>query len=146
MYTWNMIHITPAISIDESEFRETFVRASGPGGQNVNKVATTVQLRFDVTNSPSLYGEVKERLISLAGNRVTETGILIIEAGRFRTQARNREDAIERLVELIRRAALRPKTRRKTKPTLASKLRRLESKRRSAEIKRTRGPVRPSDE
>ena len=141
-----MIHISPGITIDESEIKESFIRASGPGGQNVNKVATTVQLRFDVANSPSLTGEIKERLASLAGNRMTETGVLIIEAGRFRTQARNREDATERLVDLIRSAAQKPKIRRKTKPTLASKLRRLESKRRSAEIKRTRGSVRPSDE
>ena len=138
-----MIQITPTIAIDESEIREDFVRASGPGGQNVNKVATAVQLRFDVANSRSLPEEVRKRLISLAGNRITENGVLIIDARRFRTQGRNREDATDRLVELIRNAAQRPKIRRKTRPTLASKIRRLESKRRGAESKRVRGPVHP---
>jgi len=141
-----MIHITRTITIDESEIQEYFVRASGPGGQNVNKVATTVQLRFDVANSRSLPEEVRTRLTSLAGNRITEDGILIIDARRFRTQSRNREDAIARLVELIRNAAQRPKIRRKTRPTLASKIRRLESKHRVAESKRLRGPAYPGDE
>ena len=141
-----MIHRTRTIAIDESEIQEYFVRASGPGGQNVNKVATTVQLRFDVANSRSLPEEVRKRLISLAGNRITEDGILIIDARRFRTQGRNREDANDRLVELIRNAAQRPKIRRKTRPTLASKIRRLESKRRGAESKLVRGPVHPDNE
>ncbi|MDP2856201.1 MAG: alternative ribosome rescue aminoacyl-tRNA hydrolase ArfB [bacterium] len=141
-----MIQITRTITIEESEIREYFVRASGPGGQNVNKVATTVQLRFDVANSRSLPEEVRKRLISLAGNRVTEDGILIIDARRFRTQGRNREDATDRLVKLIRSAAQRPKIRRKTRPTLTSKIRRLESKRRGAESKRVRGPVHPCNE
>ncbi len=141
-----MIHITRTITIDESEIQEYFVRASGPGGQNVNKVATTVQLRFDVANSRSLPEEVRKRLISLAGNRITEDGILIIDARRFRTQRRNREDATDRLVELIRKAAQRPIIRRKTRPTLTSKLRRLESKHRGAERKRVRGPVHPCNE
>jgi len=134
-----MIRITRTIAIDEREIQEHFVRASGPGGQNVNKVATAVELRFDVANSPSLSEEVRKRLITLAGNRITEDGILIIDSRQFRTQGRNREDAIERLVELVRRAAQRPKTRRQTRATLASKLRRLESKRRSAETKHVRG-------
>ncbi len=136
-----MIPITASLSIDESEIHEDFIRASGPGGQNVNKVATSVQLRFDAANSRSLPEEVRQRLIALAGNRITADGVLIIEARRFRTQARNREDATARLVELIRSAAQKPIIRRKTRPTLASKERRLETKRRGAENKRVRGPV-----
>ena len=136
-----MIQITRTIEIDESEIQENFIRASGPGGQNVNKVATTVQLRFDVANSRSLPDEVRKRLISLAGNRITEDGVLIIEARRFRTQGRNREDATERLVKLICKAVQRPQIRRKTRPTLASKKRRLESKQRSSKTKCLRGFV-----
>ena len=136
-----MIQVTRMIKIDESEIQENFIRASGPGGQNVNKVATTVQLRFDVANSRSLPDEVRKRLISLAGNRITEDGVLIIEARRFRTQGRNREDATERLVKMIRKAAQRPQIRRKTRPTLASKKRRLESKQRSSKAKCLRGSV-----
>ncbi len=141
-----MIYITRAIAINDSEIQEYFVHASGPGGQNVNKVATSVQLRFDAAKSRSLPEEVRERLISQAGNRITEDGILIIDARQFRTQRQNREDAAARLVELIRNAAQRPKARRKTRPTLTSKLRRLESKHRSAESKRIRGPVHPCNE
>ena len=136
-----MIYITRTIAIDEREIQQEFIRSSGPGGQNVNKVATAVQLRFDVRNSPSLPDDVRERLVRLAGRRFTEDGLLIIDARRFRTQERNRQDAIDRLVELIRKASEKPKPRRKTRPTLASKRRRLETKRRRGKTKRTRWPV-----
>jgi ribosome-associated protein len=136
-----MLYITPTLAIDESEIQLEFIRASGPGGQHVNKVASAVQLRFDVRNSLSLPNDVRERLLRLAGSRITEDGILIITARRFRSQERNRQDAIERLVELIRKAAEEPRLRRKTKPTLASKRRRLDTKHRRSETKRTRRPV-----
>ncbi len=136
-----MIQITPAIAIDEGEIQEEFVRASGPGGQNVNKVATAVQLRFDVAHSPSLPDDIRQRLASLAGRRMTEEGVLIIEARRFRTQARNRQDAVDRLVALIRKAAQKPLPRRKTSPTQASKRQRLETKRHRGEIKRSRRSI-----
>jgi len=145
-YPWDMIQITPTINIDERELQLEFVRASGPGGQKVNKVATAVQLRFDVINSPSLPDDVRERLIRLAGKRMTEDGVLVIEARRYRTQDRNRKDAIDRLISLIEKAAVQPKPRRKTKPTLASKERRLENKRRRSKIKRRRRYIPPSDE
>ena len=141
-----MIHITSDIAIDEREIQQTFIRASGPGGQNVNKVATAVQLRFDVAHSPSLPDDVRERLIRLAGRRMTEDGVLIIEARRFRTQDRNRQDAIDRLVALIRRASKKPKRRRKTKPTRASEEQRLEAKRRRSERKRMRQSVPRSED
>jgi ribosome-associated protein len=133
-----VITVTPSVSIEESEIQETFIHASGPGGQNVNKVATGVQLRFDVRNSPSLSEDVRERLFRLAGKRINKNGMLVIEASRFRTQRENRQDALGRLVELIGRAARPPKKRIKTRPTVAAKRRRLESKRRRGEIKRLR--------
>jgi ribosome-associated protein len=136
-----MIRITDNIIIDEKEIKEDFIRASGPGGQNVNKVATAVHLRFDVRNSPSLPDDVRGRLVRLAGRRITGDGILIIKAGRFRTQDRNRQDAIDRLIDLIQRASVIPKARRKTSPTLSSRKRRMEEKHRRGDIKRSRRPV-----
>lgn len=133
-----MIQITDTISIDQSEIHEEFIRSSGPGGQNVNKVATAVQLRFNVRNSPSLPDDVRERLIKFAGKKMTANGELIIMARRFRTQAGNRQDALNRLIELIRRASQKPKPRRKRKPSLVSRLKRLEEKRKRGEIKKQR--------
>jgi ribosome-associated protein len=130
-----MIPITPTISLDEREIEESFVRSSGPGGQNVNKLSTAVQLRFDVRGSPSLPNDVAVRLMRLAGRRLTKDGVLVIVAQNHRTQERNRADALERLVGLIEQAAVRPVPRRATKPTKASKERRLEGKKVRSNIK-----------
>jgi ribosome-associated protein len=134
-----MIRVTPTISIDEREIEESFIRSSGPGGQNVNKLATAVQLRFDVRRSPALPDDVRARLERLAGRRLTRDGVLIITAQQYRTQERNRQDALDRLLEMIREAAVRPVPRRPTKPTAGSRKRRLEGKRRRSAIKGLRG-------
>ncbi|HEX4408702.1 MAG TPA: alternative ribosome rescue aminoacyl-tRNA hydrolase ArfB [Xanthobacteraceae bacterium] len=134
-----MIHVTAHISLDEREIEEHFVRASGPGGQNVNKLSTAVQLRFDVRRSPSLSPDVRDRLERLAGSRLTRDGVLVISAQSHRTQIRNREDALDRLIALIRQAAVRPIKRRPTRPTKASRERRIDSKKRRAGVKKQRG-------
>jgi ribosome-associated protein len=133
-----MIRVTDTISIDESELSESFVRSSGPGGQNVNKLSTAVQLRFDVRRSPSLPNDVAIRLFRIAGRRMTKDGVLVITAQRHRTQERNRADARERLIAMIREAATPPAPRRPTKPTRASRRERLDSKKRRSGLKRLR--------
>lgn len=133
-----MIRVTSSISVSEKEIKEEFIHAAGPGGQNVNKVATAVQIRFDARNSPSLPEEVRERLLSLAGKKATDDGVIVIKAKRFRSQDKNRKDAVNRLIALIQKAAVRPAPRRKTKPTAASRERRLEEKRRRGRIKKDR--------
>lgn len=133
-----MIQVTPSIAIDESEIEESFVRASGPGGQHVNKVSSAVQLKFDVRRSPSLPNDVAIRLMKLAGSRLTQDGVIVIVAQAQRSQKRNREEALERLLELIRQAAVRPQTRRPTKPTKASKEKRLASKEKRSSVKASR--------
>ena len=140
-----MLQVTPSITIDDSEIEERFIRSSGPGGQNVNKVATAVQLRFDVGRSRAIDDEVRERLTTIAGSRMTSDGVLVIDSRAFRTQAQNREAARERLVEMVRKAAVRPKRRRKTRPSGASKLQRLDSKRRRASTKQRRRDVAGED-
>jgi ribosome-associated protein len=136
------IAVTDGISIGEEELQESFMLASGPGGQNVNKVSSAVQLRFDVARSPSLDDAVRARLIALAGQRLTKDGVLVLSARSHRSQDRNRAEALERLVELIRRAAVSPKPRRATKPSKAAKRRRLDSKKIHSNLKRTRGKIR----
>ncbi len=136
-----MIRITEGISIREAELKLDFIRSSGPGGQNVNKVATAVQLRFNAAHSPSLPEEVRRRLVRITGKRVSKEGILVIDARRFRTQEKNRQDAVERLVQWIRRAAEKPKKRIKTRPSMSSRQRRLENKRQRSETKRLRKSV-----
>jgi ribosome-associated protein len=140
-----MLRITNHISIDEREIEEDFVRSSGPGGQNVNKLNTAVQLRFDVRHSPSLPRDVSVRLERLAGQRLTKDGVLVLIAQRHRTQERNRQDALDRLVELIQRAAVAPIPRRATKPTKASRKRRLDAKKRRGTIKGLRQTKPPLD-
>ncbi len=141
-----MLRVTDLIAIDEDRLEEKFVRASGPGGQKVNKVATAVQLRFDVAASPALGAAIRQRLGRLAGRRMTADGVLIIAAQRFRTREMNRRDARARLAALIRQAAQPPPPRRKTKPTAATLRRRLDAKRRRATTKRRRGRVSASEE
>jgi ribosome-associated protein len=133
-----MIEITPTFSFDETELQYNYVHASGPGGQNVNKVATSVQLRFDVHNSPSLPAEIKARLTKLGGSRMTNDGVLIIEARRYRTQEQNRSDALQRLTSLLHKASQATPLRHATRPTLASKKRRIESKHKHSQIKQAR--------
>ena len=141
-----MIRVSPEIIIGEDEVNLEFVRSSGPGGQNVNKVSTAVQLKFDIMSSPSLSAKVRHRLIQLAGTKVTKDKVLVLEASRFRSQEKNRQDALSRLAQLIREAIKEPKPRRKTKPTLASKRKRIESKKRKGLIKKMRRAVTSSEE
>jgi ribosome-associated protein len=132
------IEITPEISIDESEIQEEFVRASGPGGQNLNKVSTAVKLRFNAAASPGLSQEVRERLARIAGRRMSAEGVLVIDARNHRTQEANRREAFQRMIGMLMQASEKPKPRKKTRPTSASRVRRMQAKRRRSEIKRMR--------
>lgn len=141
-----MIRISDTIELREDELEERFVRASGPGGQKVNKVSTAVQLRFDVVNSPSLPGAVRQRLQQLAGKRLTTDGILVIDARRFRTQEQNRADALQRLIKLISTAAIKPTPRKPTRPSVAARAQRVDNKTRRGKTKRSRARITPRDE
>ncbi len=143
---FSTIQVTGGIAISGAEIEERFVRSSGPGGQNVNRVATAVQLRFDAARSPSLSEDVRRRLMRLAGKRLTRDGVIVIDARRHRTQEQNRKDALERLADLIQKASERPRARRPTRPTSASRRRRLESKVRKGRTKRLRRPVRDRED
>ena len=140
-----MIRVNENISLADDEIEERFIRAPGPGGQNVNKVASAVQLRFDAANSPALSQALLRRLRPLAGRRMTQAGVIVLNANRHRSQERNRQDALDRLLELLRAAATPPKHRRPTKPSLGAKRRRMDSKRKRGNLKKTRGAVGPQD-
>ncbi len=141
-----MIPVTTNITLSDNEIKVSFTHASGPGGQNVNKVATAVKLTFDIVNSPSLPQDVKKRLQALGGRRVTKEGALIIDARRYRTQERNRQDAVDRLVSLVRNAASKPKPRKRTRPTRASREKRIQSKRNRSVVKQMRQAVNPDSD